>query len=229
MSLIKIKNTCAIFIFLASLTSILAGTDFPEWQDRSRFQADLRAAARVTNIPNHGGGDHFLGLSLSLALFPSGSGENIMVPAARVSLYPNPGYNLWVQFAQWPGDRPAFSVATGIQIEFPAEQRAIRQGLGLSWSEIIGNAYIQRDISAHALYGRSGKSLHYGLMLTLDLQHVIVEDGHGIPDYDETIFQALPYISWMLFETSKVSLSIPMDKDGFALDLSYEWLFGKRE
>ncbi|MEA3286738.1 MAG: hypothetical protein U9Q77_05120 [Candidatus Marinimicrobia bacterium] len=219
-------------IMLSSFLTVvvnLAGSDFPNWQDQSSFQTDLRAAARVTNIPNPGNTDYYLGLQASLASIRLDRDESATVPSARLSIYPNPGYNLWAQFAQWPGDYPAFSVATGVQVEFPADQRSIRQAIGLGWSEVIGKAYTQRDISVYALYGRSQETFNYGLMAIVDMHHVLVENGNGIPDYDKTNYLALPYISWLFLDQSRVSLYLPIDANGLALDLSCEWLLGSRE
>ncbi len=229
MALFTIKFTRIFFVTLICFAVSAYASDFPQWMDQSTFSSDLRAAARISNLPNPGGGEHYLGLTSSLAMVSAESGENIVIPGVRIAIYPNPGYNLWTRFARWPGSEPVFSVGTGIQVEFPGEQQAVRQAIGLTWNKVFGNGYTQRDISAHALYGRSNRSFDYGLIAILDLHHIIVEGNHEIADYNETIFKAVPYISWMVMSQSKLTLNLPLDSQGLALELSFEWVLGPRD
>ncbi len=189
------------------------------------LQKDLRSAALIANLPNRTGGDYYLGVSVAT----SGMSNATLIPGIRMSIYPNSGYSLWTQFAKWPDVNPNFSVGTGIQVEFPAGNSAIRQAIGLSWNKIYGDAYSQRDISAHGLYGWDKGTLGYGLMASLDMHHVLIDNKSGFVDYDETFIQTIPYITWMVTEQTKLSLAIPLDVEGAALDMSCEILFGKRK
>ncbi len=223
------KSILILLIVLPTINILNAKSDYPNWHDTSTFQTGLRSAALISNLPNAGGEDHYLGLSTSINLIPNGSDGAYYTPAARFSIYPNPGYNLWAQFAHWPADNPSFSVGTGIQVEFPGENQETMQGIGISWNTIYGDAYNQRDISVHALYGFSRGSLDFGLIAMLDMHHILIENSRGIPDYDETLLQAVPYISWMLLDQAKLSFSLPLDVEGPALSIAYEYLIDRRK
>jgi len=206
-----------------------ASNSFPAWQDTLVFHADLRSAALITNLPNPSGEDYFIGFSTAIAGFHSESGETQMIPAARVSIYPTPGYNLWAQFAKWPGELPAFSVGTGVQVEFPGDNIRLRKAIGLTWNELHTEQFIQRDITAHALYGRTQDSFYYGLIGSFNSQHVLVKNGNEIPDFDESFMQVIPYIGWMFNETIRISFKVPMDVENTAVDMSCEWFWGMRD
>jgi len=206
-----------------------AGDDFPVWDDASLFKQDLKHAALVANLPNITEADYFIGVQLSGSQIHTNSGSNQHMPGARLSLYPNPGYSLWVQFARWPGSNPNFSVGTGLQVEFKAEDIKRRQAIGISWNSIFDDGYVQRDISVHGLYGYASNKLNLGIMAVIDMHHLVVENGNGIPDYDETILMGVPYISWLLTEQLRVSLMVPYNSTGPGLVLGSELLIGKRQ
>ncbi len=206
-----------------------AQNSFPAWQDATSFLTDLRGAALISNLPNTTSEDYYIGLSTASAGFRAVSGNQQFIPSARVSIYPSPGYNLWAQFSKWPGEDPAFSVGTGVQVEFQAENIHIRQAIGLTWNELHGDQFIQRDISPHALYGWAGQSFQYGCMAIINMQHVLTESGSGISNYDESFVQVVPYINWMFTDRIKVSIRAPLDKESMAWDMSCEWFWGKRD
>ena len=216
-----------LLLLLASF--IWGGDNFPDWGDELNFRSDLRKSALITNLPNPTGEDYFIGFRAAVGGFYSESSETQTMPGARISIYPSPGYNIWTQFSKWSGEQPAFSVGTGVQVEFPAEDIRTRQAIGLTWNEVYGTQYTQRDISVHALLGRSGKSLGYGVIAVFNMQHTLVESGHDVTNFDESFIQGVPYINWMFGKTTRVSLKLPVDVEGVALDVSFEWLWGKRE
>lgn len=222
------KLVLTLLSFFLAVNFCSAQSTFPNWDTASTFSKSLRSAALISSLPNTAGEDYYLGLRTSTDMILTDSDGPYLSPNARLSIYPNPGYNLWAQFGYWPSDRPAFSVGTGIHVELPSENQKINQGIGMSWNTVYGEDYSQRDISAHVLYGYSLGSFDFGLSAILDVHHILVEDSRGIPDYDETILQAVPYISWMLFDQSKLSLSLPLDAKGAALSFAYEYLLEKR-
>jgi hypothetical protein len=208
---------------------LVAGDGFPLWDNANLLQQDLKRATLVNNLPNITEADHYIGVQYSSSLFHSNSGESHLLPGARVSVYPNPGYNVWAQFAQWPGSEPNFAVGTGIQVELASENPTRRQAMGISWNEIYGDGYIQRDISVHGLYGFASEKLNLGLMAIIDLQHLVIDNDRGVPDYNGTILLAVPYISWLWKEQLRISMMMPYNSTGPAVVLSGEFLLGKRE
>lgn len=229
MSLSSIKYLILITLSVLLYSQLIAGGGFPAWDYANLFKQDLKRATLVTNLPNITESDHFIGVQLTGSQIYSNSGSAQRMPAARFSMYPNPGYNLWVQFARWPGSNPNFSVGTGLQIQFEGEDPQRRQALGISWNSIFDDGYIQRDISIHGLYAYALKKLNLGVIGIVDLHHLVVEDGNGIPDYDETIFLAVPYIGWLVKETIRVSIMVPYNSTGPGLVLGSELLIGKRK
>ncbi len=229
MLLSSTKHLIFLISILVFSSSLHAGSGFPTWDYANLFKQDLRRATLVTNLPNLTESDHFIGVQLSGSQIFSNSGTYQRMPAARLSMYPNPGYNLWVQFARWPGSDPNFSVGTGLQVEFKGEDIQRRQAIGISWNSIYDEGYTQRDISIHGLYAYNIKRFNLGLIAMIDLHHLVVEDGNGIPDYDETIYIAIPYISWLFTETLRVSIMMPYNSTGPGLVLGSEWLIGKRK
>ncbi|NQT61575.1 MAG: hypothetical protein HQ556_01330 [Candidatus Marinimicrobia bacterium] len=229
MSLSSIKHLIFITLILSFSSHLCAGDGFPAWDRTNLFKQDLRRATLVTNMPNITESDHFIGVQFTGSQIFSNSGSYQRMPAARLSMYPNPGYNLWVQFARWPGSNPNFSVGTGLQVEFKGEDLQRRQAIGISWNSIFDDGYIQRDISLHGLYAYDFKKLNLGVITIIDLHHLVVEDGNGIPDYDETILLAVPYISWLIKETFRVSVMVPYNSTGPGLVLGSELLIGKRK
>lgn len=216
------------FIALFSLR-LSAGDDYPVWDDANLFKQDLKSATLVTNLPNITEADHFFGVQFSGSQIHTNSGSNQRIPAARLSLYPNPGYNLWVQFARWPGSNPNFSVGTGLQVEFRGEDVHRRQAIGLSWNSIFEDGYVQRDVTIHGLYGYASKKLNLGFIALIDMHHLVVENGNGIPDYDETILLGVPYISWLMADQLRVSFMLPYNSNGPGFVVGTEFMIGKRK
>ena len=208
---------------------IYANESFPNWESAETFKQDLRASALVANLPNMTEESHYLGISSSLNRVSSNLDETYMIPSARISIYPNPGYNIWTQFSKWPGDRPRFSVGTGVQVEFPSENPIQRRAIGLSWNEVSTEDYLQRDISIHGLFSWSKNTLNYGCMAIIDLHHVLIEDQFGIPDYDKTLYQVVPYVNWMVKEQLKLTMALPIDAAGGTLSIGAEYHIGKRK
>jgi hypothetical protein len=209
--------------------SLRAGDDFPVWDNVNLFQQDLKRSTLVTNTPNITGADHFIGVQISGSQIYTNSSSFHRMPGVRLSLYPNPGYNLWVQFARWPGSNPNFSVGTGIQVEFKGDDLRRRQAIGISWNSIFNDGYVQRDVSIHGLYGYAFKKLNLGFMALIDLHHLVVEDDSGFPDYDETILLGVPYISWLVKENVRMSLMVPYNSSGPGIVFGSEILIGKRK
>ncbi len=193
------------------------------------FKQDLKRATLVTNLPNITDSDHFIGVQLSGSQILTNSGSTQRMPAARFSMYPNPGYNLWVQIGRWPGSNPNFSVGTGLQVEFKGEDPHRRQAVGVSWNSIFDVGYIQRDIAIHGLYAYASQKINLGVIGIVDMHHLVVEDGNGIPDYDETILLVVPYIGWLVKETFRVSVMVPYNSTGPGIILGSELLIGKRK
>lgn len=221
----------ASFLLLVQLitTQLYAGNNFPNSIDYESFKIDLRKSALISNLPNNRGTDYYVGVSGLIGMINSHSGDYQTIPGLRVSIYPNPGYNLWAQFAQWSGDRPNFSVGTGVQVAFQGENLRNGQSLGTSWNKIYGSGYSQRDISIHGIYTRFSDPLDFGLMVIYNTLHVLVDNITGFQSYDETQMMIVPYISWILTAPMKVSLQAPMGKSGIALTVDMEWLIGKRD
>jgi len=229
MSLSPNKYLIFTTIFILLVVGLNAGGGFPAWDHSQVFKQDLRRSTLATNLPNVTEADHFLGAELSGARIYSNSGSYQYIPAGRVSLYPNPDYNLWVQFARWPGSDPNYAVGTGVQVAFKGEATTRRQAIGISWHSIFAQAYMQRDISVHGLYGTTWGGFNLGLIAMYDIHHILVEDGNGIPDYDESIFIAVPYISRVIGESFRFTLKLPYNSTGFGLALGGEFLIRKRQ
>jgi len=208
--------------------SLIAGDNFPSWEHAGLFKQDLRRSTLVTNLPNILEADHFFGLQLSGSQIYSNSGTYQRMPGVRLSIYPNPGYNIWMQFARWPGSDPNFSVGTGLQVEFSGSDLDRRKAIGISWNSIFDEGYVQRDITAHGLYSMVTNSLNFGLMVLIDMHHLIVENGNGIPDYDRTILLGSPYISWLATPELRLSLLIPYNSTGPGVVINGEYMIGKR-
>jgi hypothetical protein len=229
MSLSPIKHPIFITLSILIHSQLVAGEGFPAWGSSNGFKDDLRRASLVANLPNITESDHFIGLQLTGSQIYSTTSSTQNIPAARFSIYPNPSYNLWVQFGRWPGSNPSFSVGTGIQTEFDGEDPQRRQAVGVSWNSIFNDGYMQRDISVHGLYAYTFAKLSLGIIALLDMHHLIVEDGNGIPDYDETIYAAVPYMGFMLKETFRLSVMLPYNSSGPGLVLGAELLIRKRQ
>ena len=228
MSLFSSKHLYILISFGICLSTTWAGDGFPIWDNPVRFKQDLRRTTLATNLPNITETGHTLGVQLKVASIFANSDETLAVPGGRLTIYPNPGYNIWVQLSSWPGSTPSFGVGTGIQVEFQGDNPKRRQAVGLTWNEIHADGYAQRDISFHGLYGFSSKELSAGIIFVVDLHHVIVENGNGIPDYDETIYIAVPYISWLWKESFRMSMMLPLNSTGPGLILGGEFMIGKR-
>ena len=229
MSLSSTRYLIVIALSVMLNSQLMAGGGFPAWDYANLFKQDLKRATLVTNLPNITENDHFFGVQLTGSQIHSNSGSAQRMPAARFSMYPNPGYNLWVQFARWPGSNPNFSVGTGIQVEFKGDDHQRRQAIGISWNSIFDDGYVQRDIAIHGLYAYTSKKLIVGVIGIIDMHHLVVEDGNGIPDYDETIYLAVPYVGWLVNETFRVSVMVPYNSTGPGLVLGGELLIGKRQ
>ncbi len=209
--------------------SLRAGDNFPAWENNNLFRQDLKRSTLVTNTPNITGADHFIGVQFAGAQIYSNSGSYQRMPGVRLSLYPNPGYNLWVQFASWPGSGPNFSVGTGLQVDFKGDDLRRRQAIGISWNSVFDDGYEQRDISLHGLYSYASGKLNMGFMALIDLHHLVVDDNTGFPDYDETIVLGIPYISWLVKENVRVSFMVPSNSTGPGIVIGSEILIGKRK
>ena len=225
-SLTKLILTIVMSISLFS--QLLADDNFPVLNNETDFCQDLKRASLVNTVPNLTETGQYLGVQLSSSHIYSNSGRQQVVPGIRLSIYPNPGYNLWAQFGNWPGETPAFSVGTGIQIEMSPENQDRREAIGLAWNEVYTSDYRQRDISVHGLYGYSNGQLNLGIIALIDLHHILVADEIGYSDYDETIYLAIPYISWMFWQQLRFSLSMPYNSTGPGLALGLEFLVGDR-
>jgi len=208
---------------------LVSGGNFPATTDLASFKADLYQSALISNIPNTPGSDSYTGVNAAFSGFRSVTGDYYFIPAVRLSVYPNPGYNLWAQFAAWPEGQAGFSVGTGIQVTFQGENLRNGQALGISWNTIYGNGYSQRDISVHGLLTRFAGPAAFGVMAVYNMHHVLVTDINGFRSYDETIVVMIPYISWTVSEVIRVSLNSPLGTKGAAFSAAIEWLIGKRE
>ena len=152
----------------------------------------------------------------------------MLLPSARLAIYPNPDYSLWLHMAVEPTTLPQFSVGTGIQIQLPVENRNRREAVGLAWNQVSAADYLQRDITLHGLYGYTGPRLDAGFILLMDLHHVLVENESGMADYDATNWQAASYISWMLQKTLRSGLVLALDQSGAGLTITFEYFMAKR-
>ncbi len=229
MSINSIKLLISTVAFLMFASNLVADDSFPNWTSEDLFRADLRTSALIANLPNMTEESHYLGISSKLSRIQRTSDFTYYIPTVRMSVYPNPGYNLWAQFSKWPGEQANFSVGTGIQVEFPGENDQRRKAIGASWNEIYAEDYTQRDISVHGLFGLKHNNLSYGLMAIIDLHHVLVDDSRGIADYDKTGTQLVPYANWMFRDQVKVSVAIPLDASNAALTVGLEYHLGMRE
>ncbi len=207
---------------------LAADNTFPIQDNENLFRQDLRRASLLNIVPNLTETGQYLGVQLSSSHIYSNSSGQQYVPGVRLSIYPNPGYNVWAQFGKWPGVTPTFSVGTGIQVEIPAAEQSRRQAIGLAWNEVYASDYSQRDISVHGLYGYSSGRLNFGIIAIIDLHHILVDDVTGFLDYDESIYLAVPYISWIFREQARFSLSIPYNVTGPGLTLGVEFLLAGR-
>lgn len=228
MKLSNMKRHLTAGFILIIFAANPARAEFPSYADQSTFTSDLKRAALLSNLPNLKGSNHYLGLKLSGAstIFSDGL---LAIPDVRLSIYPNPGYNIWTQFSTWPGDTPSFSVGTGAQVVFFNEDGRSEQAIGFSWNTIFGESHRQRDINLHAMYARLAASWEYGMLLILDMHHVILEENIGLNSYDGNMIHFAPYIKLMKNETRHMSLIIPFSAHGMAARLSIEWLLGRRE
>jgi len=229
MSILSTKYLYYIPVLALLSLRLSAGDNFPVWDHAGLFKQDLKRASLVTNLPNITDADHFIGLQASASQIYSNSGTYQRMPGVRLSLYPNPGYNLWAQFAPWPGSQPNFSVGIGLQVEFTGEDLQRRKAMGVSWNSIFDDGYVQRDVAIHGLYGLTSGKLNYGLIAVIDFQHLVVEDGHGVPDYDETILIAVPYIDTLVNKVWRVSFMVPYNSTGPGIVIGSELLIGKRK
>lgn len=229
MSLSPSKHLVLITAFTLMGVGLNAGDGFPAWDNPNVFKQDLIRATLATNLPNVTEADHFLGAELSGAQIYSNSGSYQYIPAGRLSIYPNPDYNLWVQFARWPGSDPNYAVGTGVQVAFKGEADTRRQAIGISWHSIFAETFMQRDVSVHGLYGTTWKGMNMGLIAMVDIHHILVEDGNGIPDYDKTILIAVPYISRVMGDAFRITLKLPYNSTGFGIALGGELLIRKRQ
>ncbi|MCF7808613.1 MAG: hypothetical protein K9M49_06990 [Candidatus Marinimicrobia bacterium] len=218
-----------IGILLLICAQMIMASDFPVINDQDSFESDLHSAALINQLPNLKGGDHYLGLKISTLAINSPNGQFVPVPEVRLSIYPNPGYNMWANFAKWPGDSPTFSYGTGVQVAFYGENVQSEQAIGFTWSMITGEWYQQRDIKIHGMFSRVLDKWEYGLIALLDLHHVIAEKNLGVNSYDGTIMQIAPYIKLMNWDAYNLSLMVPLSKDGGAISLSLEHFLGKRD
>lgn len=229
MSTLSSKHLIFTFSIVLLSGSLRAGDGFPAWDNPNLFKQDLRRATLATNLPNITEADHFLGAELSGAQIYSNAGDYQHIPAGRLSIYPNPDYNLWVQFARWPGSAPNFSVGTGIQVAFQGDDLSRRQAIGVSWNTIFDEGYVQRDIALHGLYGTKWKKMDIGIVAMYDIHHVLVENGNGIPDYDASIFLAMPFIARVIGDSFRLIMKIPYNTTGPGLVLRGEILIRKRK
>ncbi|NQV16346.1 hypothetical protein HQ531_12870 [bacterium] len=216
-------------ILLISTTILFAGESFPDFETQASLISDLKTAALIANLPPVNGADHYLGFRAALGILNTTSNGSYAVPGVRMSIYPNPGYNMWFQIAKWSDDSPGFSVGTGLQMQFPGDNLNTNRAIGLGWNKVYGNAYTQRDIKVHALYSRSYKTVDVGAMALMDLHHILIDDEQAIPDYNKSINQIVPFVSWMVMDLTKCSLSLPFDSKTLAIDFNCEIRFGKRD
>lgn len=213
---------------ISLFSQVLNGDNFPVRDNESLFRQDLRRASLLNIVPNLTETGQYLGVQVSSSHILTNSGEQQLIPGVRASIYPNPGYNIWAQFQDWPGETPNFSVGTGIQIELPGENQTRRQAIGLAWNKVYTSDYSQRDISFHGLYAYSNGKLNLGVIALIDFHHILVDDGVGFQDYDDTIYLGTPYISWNIIEQARFSLSIPYNVTGPGLVIGFELLLGNR-
>ncbi|MCF7824262.1 MAG: hypothetical protein K9N35_08835 [Candidatus Marinimicrobia bacterium] len=183
----------------------------------------------IANLPNKQGSDYYIGIQASASSFSSASPEQIIIPGFRLSIYPNPEYNLWAQMGKWPGSQPEFSVGTGIQVSFPGENTQYGQTLGATWNKIFGTDYSQRDISIHGIYTRYSSPWDFGLMAIYTMHHVLVENAANFQDFDRTQLFLVPYFSWTFGDVMRLTASVPFNTQGAALSADIEWFVGQRE
>jgi len=213
-----------LFILALVPLGVFAGpNDYPGWEDSEVFKQDLQRGALVANLPTIFDADHFLGVQAGAAFLPQ------VIPSGRFSIFPNPEYNLWVQFARWPGDGANFAVGTGFQTAFRGEDPDLKKGVGLSWNTIFNEGYQQRDITIHGILGTTWQGFQLGAVLLLDMHHVLVDNNRGISDYDTNLLMAVPFLQRELGPTMRVTLQLPVSSAGASLQLSAEMLVGKRK
>lgn len=219
-----------ILVLLCGLLTADAGAQsFPNPSHSSPFKAEARTLSRSNNLPNIFARDEYLGLKISHSTLVDQLEAYHSIYSMRASLYPNTGYNLWLQLSQWSGHTPHFAVSTGIQIEYPKSNSFLRRAIGLGWTEVYAEIHTQRDIQIFGILGRSTDRFELGITGALTLHHILVDDGHGIPDYDETFLRFIPYIGMMTFSGQYFQILVPTDKQGAILNLAYEIHLGSRE
>ena|GEM_PF-320050 len=223
------KSSIYTLISLLAASFLYSGNDFPTRGELDSFKKDLSRIAMISNVANTQGTDYYIGVSSSFAGMNSVTEGIQMLPALRLSIYPNPGYNIWAQFASLASDKPTFSVGTGIQVAFQGENLRNGQALGVSWNKIYGDGYNQRDISVHGMLTRFSTRLDFGLMAVYDMHHVLIESVSNFKSYDETILSMIPYIKWTANEPFLVSASVPVAANGVSIQLDFEYLLGKRK
>lgn len=228
MTFTKIRRHFLAGIFLLLSGQLVLASSFPSMDDQASFEGELRQAALLTNLPNIKGSNHYLGLKISEALTFTKSGL-LAVPDIRVSIYPNSGYNFWLQFSTWPAETPVFSVGTGAQVVFFSQDRRSEQAVGLSWSTIHGEMYSQRDINLHGIYSRVLETMEIGVVGILGMHHVLAERNSGVSSYDATLIHLTPYIKLMRNDSRHISITMPVSRDGIAFSAGFEWLLGMRE
>lgn len=226
-------NRSSSIIFLL-IICVFSGSDlkaqtFPDHGDASGFRTDLRSLSLANNLPNVQARDDYVGISVMVKPVAASGGEFHLLNATRFSIYPNPGYNLWFQMSRWSNTAPSFSVATGLQYEFPGENFRLRKGVGLGWSETYGEIHVVRDVRVYGYLGYTTKRWDFGAAAALNMQHAIVDDGHAIPDYDETFYSLVPYIGTVIAQGHLLQLLIPADSKNMAFSIGYELQFGTRK
>lgn len=218
-----------ILLWLCGSMTLYAQPGFPDWESSQTFKKDLKRSSLLVNLPNLTDADHFVGLQMSGAGVSSSNGDLQIMPAARLSVFPNPDYNLWAQFGSWTGNETNFSVGTGIQVEFNGDSAKRRQAIGLAWNSVFAENYSQRDITVHGLIGYHWNGFDLGLIALYDIHHLIITDGLGISDYDESIWMGIPYIIWMLNDNLKTFAKIPINPTGAGIAIGCELLIRKRQ
>lgn len=222
-------------LVILQLSMVLMGASasqaqsFPDFHDAVSFRSDQRTLALVGNLPNINARDAYIGLKTSANLLPAASGDLHLVNDVRVSVYPNPGYDLWLQLSSWSNSSPSFMVATGVQYEYPGTDTRLRKVIGLGWSESYGAIQVVRDVRIFGVLGYSSKNWEYGVSAAMIMQHGVIENGWGIPDYDETFYTLVPYIGMMIAKAHTFQVMLPLASSDLALSLAYEFQFGRRQ
>ncbi len=222
------KSLVFIIILMFAVIPSRSEHEFPAWDTFSDFKNDIARASLISNLPNLTEAGHYIGVQTSSSLFKSNSGQTQVVPSARMSVYPNPGYSLWAQLSQWPGAYPNFGVGVGLQVEFQADNPDKRQAIGVSWNEIHALGYAQRDVSVHGLYGHSFSKVNLGLIAIIDMHRVLVDKGIGFSSFDRTIYTAVPFVSYNFTKQFRTSTSFTTNSAGVGVSISVELFMGPR-